>query len=248
MEKKSPLYPEDALILAPLSGYTDLPYRRAARSGGCRYAFTEMVDAAALTYARKRSEGMLLRGAEVDIVSLEGGLFAEDIACPESIVGHAYRADKSLFERVVGDLDYLIASVHNGSFADGATVAQTTRMYTAVLERPDVLVLGHAGRSGVPFDVDEVLSCARAHHKLIEINNHSLESRRHHGACRAIAERAAELGVGIVVSSDAHIAPAIGQFPHAERLLEEIHFPEELIMNRNREALVGALAAAGFEL
>ena len=79
---------------------------------------------------------MLLRGAEVDIVSLEGGLFAEDIACPESIVGHAYRADKSLFERVVGDLDYLIASVHNGSFADGATVAQTTRMYTAVLERP----------------------------------------------------------------------------------------------------------------
>ena len=88
----------------------------------------------------------------------------------------------------------------------------------------------------------------RAHHKLIEINNHSLESRRHHGACRAIAERAAELGVGIVVSSDAHIAPAIGQFPHAERLLEEIHFPEELIMNRNREALVGALAAAGFEL
>lgn len=191
---------------------------------------------------------MLLRGAEVDIVSLEGGLFAEDIACPESIVGHAYRADKSLFERVVGDLDYLIASVHNGSFADGATVAQTTRMYTAVLERPDVLVLGHAGRSGVPFDVDEVLNCARAHHKLIEINNHSLESRRHHGACRAIAERAAELGVGIVVSSDAHIAPAIGQFPHAERLLEEIHFPEELIMNRSREALVGALAAAGFEL
>ena len=142
----------------------------------------------------------------------------------------------------------LLNAIMGEKLAITSPVAQTTRMYTAVLERPDVLVLGHAGRSGVPFDVDEVLNCARAHHKLIEINNHSLESRRHHGACRAIAERAAELGVGIVVSSDAHIAPAIGQFPHAERLLEEIHFPEELIMNRNREALVGALAAAGFEL
>ena len=71
MEKKSPLYPEDALILAPLSGYTDLPYRRAARSGGCRYAFTEMVDAAALTYARKRSEGMLLRGAEEEFLGVQ---------------------------------------------------------------------------------------------------------------------------------------------------------------------------------
>ena len=39
-------YPPDALILAPLSGYTDLPYRRAARECGCRFAFTEMVDAA----------------------------------------------------------------------------------------------------------------------------------------------------------------------------------------------------------
>ena len=49
--EKSPLYPENALIMAPLSGFTDLAYRRAARRGGCRYAFTEMVDAASLSYA-----------------------------------------------------------------------------------------------------------------------------------------------------------------------------------------------------
>ncbi len=71
MEKQPFLYPEDALILAPLSGYTDLPYRRAARAGGCRYAFTEMVDAAALTYARKRSEGMLIRGGEEEFLGVQ---------------------------------------------------------------------------------------------------------------------------------------------------------------------------------
>ena len=64
-------YPPDALILAPLSGYTDLPYRRAARECGCRFAFTEMVDAASLAYARKRSEGMLLRGEEEEFLGVQ---------------------------------------------------------------------------------------------------------------------------------------------------------------------------------
>lgn len=45
------IYPENILLLAPLSGFTDLPYREAAYRGGCRYAFTEMVDAASLAYA-----------------------------------------------------------------------------------------------------------------------------------------------------------------------------------------------------
>ncbi len=63
-----------------------------------------------------------------------------------------------------------------------------------------MLVLGHTGRSGVPFDVDEVLTVAKERHKLIEVNEHSLEGDHKgdtHDACRRIAERCAELGVGI---------------------------------------------------
>ncbi len=54
-----------------------------------------------------------------------------------------------------------------------------------------------------------------------------------------------QLGVGVVVSRDAHVAPRIGQFPTVERMLEEIHFPEELIMNRGREPFLRERAAAG---
>ena len=142
-------------------------------------------------------------------------------------------------------LDYLVASVHNASFARGASVAETTRMYLAALEHPKVFVLGHTGRSGVTLDVDEVLTAAKERGKLIEINDHSLEGAEHHEACRHIAERCAELGVGITVSSDAHIASAIGKFPHAVGLLEEVRFPEELIKNRSRDVLLDAMAAAG---
>lgn len=64
-------YPDEALILAPLSGFTDLAYRRAARKGGCRYAFTEMVDAASLAYANGHGELLLRRGEEEDFFAAQ---------------------------------------------------------------------------------------------------------------------------------------------------------------------------------
>lgn len=99
-------------------------------------------------------------------------------------------------------------------------------------------MLGHTGRSGVPFDIDEVLLAAKAKHKIIEINNHSLEhgnDAEHWDVCRKIAERCAELGVGIGVSTDAHIGMAIGKLDHARKMLDEIHFPLDLIVTRDRE-------------
>ena len=65
------IYPENALIMAPLSGFTDLAYRRAAYRCGCRYAFTEMVDAASLAYANGNGEALLKRGAEEDFLAVQ---------------------------------------------------------------------------------------------------------------------------------------------------------------------------------
>ena len=64
-------YPDGALIMAPLSGFTDLAYRRAARKCGCAYAFTEMVDAASLAYANGGGETLLLRGEEEDFFATQ---------------------------------------------------------------------------------------------------------------------------------------------------------------------------------
>ena len=191
---------------------------------------------------------VVLRGAEVDIVSLDGELFGQDIDVPDTIVGRPYREARSLFDHVTEPLDYLIASVHNGEFTNAAPIARTTGMYVRALENPKVFILGHTGRSGVPFDYDEVLTVAKEKHKLIEINEHSLEVDSRgwfHSVCSRIAQRCAEMGVGIAVSTDAHVAPVLGSFPHAQAMLEGIGFPQELIMNRDRRTFLGALADAG---
>jgi tRNA-dihydrouridine synthase B len=52
------------VVLAPLSGYTDLPFRRACRAQGCFYAFTPLISAQSLVHSRERTALLLARGEE----------------------------------------------------------------------------------------------------------------------------------------------------------------------------------------
>ena len=143
-------------------------------------------------------------------------------------------------------MDYVIASVHRHSFADTATPAECTELYCNAMQNKKVLILGHIGRSGLPFEIDPVLLAAKDMHKLIEINEHSLDSRNHcNERCKEILKRCAELEVPISISSDAHFATAIGKFDKVKKMLSEIHFPAELIATRSAESFLNAMKLAG---
>lgn len=187
----------------------------------------------------------VLRGLEADIVDLKGHLFGWDLMLREGITGRALAHEHTLKEDTWRHIDYAIASIHDTTFADGASTAQTTEMYLQVLNDPKVLILGHVGRAGVPFNIDEVLTATKEHGKLIELNEHSFAShygKACHQTCRHIAERCAELGVMISTGTDAHIACDIGRFDAVRALLDEIHFPNELIATRSAHAFLDALA------
>lgn len=59
------------MLAAPLSGYTDLPYRRSLRRQGCFFAFTEMVDAASIAYNNSNSAELLRRGEDEDFLAVQ---------------------------------------------------------------------------------------------------------------------------------------------------------------------------------
>ena len=65
------IYPKNAVIMAPLAGYTDLPYRRSLRRHGCYYAFTEMVDIGSLVYSKKITRSFLDRGDDEDWLAVQ---------------------------------------------------------------------------------------------------------------------------------------------------------------------------------
>lgn len=190
----------------------------------------------------------LLRGCEADIVDLEGHLYGYDIPVRGKITGDPFDwgGERSLYEHVTRKMDYVIASVHGKAFAAEAGEAACTEMYLRVLDSPRVFILGHLGRSDLPICIDEILTAARAKHKLIEINEHSLKSEgRVFEKCRRILERCAELSVPISIGSDAHVSYAIGKFPKIRKMMEEIHFPEELVASRSKQTFLEALEASG---
>ena len=65
------IYPENSIILAPLSGYTDLPYRQSARRFGCKYCFTEMIDASSLAYGNAKTTRFMDRGSDEEWLGVQ---------------------------------------------------------------------------------------------------------------------------------------------------------------------------------
>ena len=190
----------------------------------------------------------LLHGVEADIVDRDGHLFGEDILLKTGMADEPYEEGKepTLYHWTTRRLDYVIASIHGKDFTKGMTQAQVTRMYLNALDRPDVFMLGHLGRTGLPFDTDEVLQASKAMHKPIEINEHSFGFRDDtiFPRCRKLAERCAELGVEVAVSTDAHICCDVGRTGRALAMLEEIGFPQELIITRDGRSFLDALRRA----
>ena len=52
------------IMLAPLSGVTDVPFRLIARKFGCKFAFTEMVDVNGIYYNNRKTSKMFDRPKE----------------------------------------------------------------------------------------------------------------------------------------------------------------------------------------
>ncbi len=72
------------MLLAPLAGYTDLPFRRQCRKFGCYYAFTPLVEAGSVVYRNPRSSNILLRGDDepwlgIQILSAKPPLLLEAV-------------------------------------------------------------------------------------------------------------------------------------------------------------------------
>lgn len=173
----------------------------------------------------------IMRGMEADILDLDGHLANYNIM----------HEGKSVLETAWKDSELVIASVHRGPGkmeTDRNDVSGNTEMYIKVLQNQKVNVLGHVGRSGYKFDMLPVIREAGRLGKALEINEASSRfGTQIPSICRRVAELCAQEKTMIMVNSDAHSAHSIGIYQESIRMLEEIHFPEELIANRTLNTL-----------
>ena len=132
MESKQHIYPAEAVLAAPLSGYTDLPYRRSLRRQGCFYCFTEMVDAASIAYSNDNSAELLNRGDDEEFLAVQ--LVGGDLEHLRIAADHINERNYDVFDFNLGCPVPKVAKKHAGA-ALGRDVDKALECFALLAER-----------------------------------------------------------------------------------------------------------------
>ena len=115
------LYPEGAVLLAPVAGHTDLPMRLICREQGCRFAFTEMLDAGSLVFQTAKTLRMAVRSRQESFLGVQ-------------LVGSETETLARAAE-ILNDMDFDVLDFNLGCPAP--KVARKTEGISLALKRPD---------------------------------------------------------------------------------------------------------------
>lgn len=199
-----------------------------------------------------KSAGLLAFGITDHGPEMMDGAIAHHFLCmkglPKSILGMRffagaevnikdYQGRVDLPEFIMKNLDFVIASYHVEAIAPSSPKAHTDG-WLHVLDNPLIDCLGHIGNPVYQCDYETIVKeCARRH-KLIEINSNSFSVRPgSEKNCREVAGLCRQYHAHVLVSSDAHSCYSVGNHEEALRMLEELDFPEELVINSSLERL-----------
>jgi putative hydrolase len=154
-------------------------------------------------------------GVEANIVDFEGSL--------------------DIREKYLKMPQFVIAGLHEVVIPTGGSSKDTDAIISA-LQNKYVDTISHPDNPSYSLDYEAVVKEAARLNKLLEVNDHSFEFRP--GGLEnayAFLPLCARYGVRVVVSSDAHSTFGMGKFESALSTLEELSFPEELVVNATKE-------------
>lgn len=140
----------------------------------------------------------------------------------------------------LGSLDYALASIHEPCYTNG-TITENTNAYLGAMKRPKVHIIAHPDDNRFPIDYDTLAAAAKEHHVLLEVNCSSLRPMSHRAGARQnylnLLEYCIHYQTTIILGSDAHCECDVKNHALGISLLEELQFPEELIVNTSMEKL-----------
>ncbi|NLP17081.1 MAG: phosphatase [Clostridiales bacterium] len=133
--------------------------------------------------------------------------------------------------------EFVIASIHRPVLV-GGTIEQNTNAYIKALQNPHIDTLGHPEDPKVVCDFESVVKEAIKQNKLLEMNNNSLSAIRT-GSMPSLIKYiniCKQMQARVCVASDAHFYTMVGNVSPIMRLLDELQYPPELIVNLTLES------------
>lgn len=160
----------------------------------------------------------LLTGIEANICNYEGGLDVEP--------------------KLQASLDWIVASLHTITIDGEPDFEKCTNTYLKLAENPDVNVIGHSGTPCFAYDYEKVIPVFAREGKLVEINDSAFRNKKDSAPnCVKIAKLCKKYGARVCVNTDSHFTNTLGRGYEALKMLEDIDFPESLVVNVNTETL-----------
>lgn len=110
-----------------------------------------------------------------------------------------------------------------------------------------VHIISHPGNPKYPVDITAIAEAAAKYNVALEINNSSfLHSRKGSEAnCRAVAAAVRDAGGWVALGSDSHTAFTMGDFGECLKIIEEVNFPEDRILNVTPKRLLNFTESRG---
>lgn len=147
-------------------------------------------------------------------------------------------------ESLLQKMDYVMASLHTPCIQSG-TAEQNTAALIGAMKNPYVKIIAHPDDSRYPLDYETLVQAAKELGAALELNNSSLipDSTRLNGRenAKVLLNTCKRFGAPVILGSDAHIWYDVGRFEEAYALLEEVGFPQELILNLSPDGIRAVL-------
>lgn len=149
-----------------------------------------------------------------------------------------YNGNIDVPEDLTEKLDYVIASMHPPCI-DFGSIEENTNAVINAMKNKYISIIGHPDDSRYPLDYERIVKSAKENNVLLEVNNSSLNPNGYRAGAfnnyKNMLSLCKKYKVKIILGSDAHMCYAVGKFPNCERVLKEVDFPNELVINYNED-------------
>ncbi len=137
-------------------------------------------------------------------------------------------------------LDIILCGFHGcREYHKYQPIEKNTKSAINIIKSQKIDILVHPGNKEFPIDFEEVIKVAKECNVALEINNSSLGGTRvgSYERCSEVARIAKKYGCFITVNTDSHYCRLVGHTDLARKIIEEVDYPEELIINSSEERL-----------
>ena len=161
----------------------------------------------------------LLKGVECNLLETPG-----NIDCPTEFLP---------------DMDVVLLGIHH-NIQKGLGQSRYTEMLLAAMEKnPYVDIIAHPNVLGYEVEFEPVAKAAIGYGMALELNNSkSALGKTSPKATQELILACKRLECPVVVSSDAHAINEIGQDTAIRPILENLKFPEDLIVNKDKSSAI----------